>query len=348
MANRWYSTRNLVKRAAGISGSDRDSLIDSHIEAASREIESLTTRLFIPKTETRYYNWPQRNGSNVYTVMLDEDLLSASALTKEGDDVTAISSGDYFLEPVNLGPPYHWVEIDLASSAFYSSKDTHQRQIRVTGSWGYCNSTKAAGALAEADDGSETALDCTDSSLIDVGDCLLIGTEQMFVSAMALLDTTANTSGALTASASDTAVTVNTGTLVKAGEVITVNSEKMLVTAIAGNVLTVTRAYDGTTLASHLDAQDVYAPRTLTVTRGENGTTAASHNTAAAISKYVPPADVAELCKALAVAYYMAEMGAWTGAIGSGEASVETRYKALDDMRQRVKRRYQRRLIGAV
>jgi hypothetical protein len=353
MAKRWYATRGLVKRACGISGSEKDAQVDAHIEAASREIDNLInsdgTWGFIPATTTRSYAWRQPDARNVYTLMLDAPLLSATALTKEGDDVTVIASTDYFLEPVNIGPPYHWIEIDLASSAFYSAKDTHQRQLRVTGSWGLGQDTKAAGALAEEDDGSETALDVTDSSLIDVGDCILIGTEQMFVSAMALLDTTANTNGALTADSSETTVTVTDGTLVKAGEVITINSEKMRVVSISGNDLAVERSYDGSVLAAHSDAQDVYAPRTLTVTRGENGTTAASHSTAAAISKYAPPADVAGLCQALATAYYFAEQGGWTGMVGaSAEASVETKHAALIKRKEQVRRNYQRRLVGAV
>jgi len=347
VAGNWYTTREIVKRALGIAGSDRDWLIDSHIEAASREIDALTNRRFIPITATRNYEWPQREGRNVYTLHLDEDLLSVSALTKEGDDVTAIAAADYFLEPTGIGPPYQWIEIDLGGTAFFAAKDTHQRQIRVTGSWGYGNDTKAAGALAEADDGSETALDVSDSSLIDVGGTLLIGTEQMFVSAKALLDTATNTVGTLSASATDTAVTVGDGTKVKQGEIITVNSERMYVSAVAGNVLTVTRAHDGTVLATHANDQDVYAPRTLTVTRAANGTTAASHTDTTAITRYAPPADISGLCRALAVAYYMAEKGGWTGVVGGPEAEVETRMSALNRMRDAVKRRYQRRLIGA-
>lgn len=348
MAN-WYSTRGLVKRAAGISGSDKDALVDAHIEAASREIDALCNRRFIPITATRSYAWAQRDGRNVYTIVLDEDLLSVSTLTKEGDDVTAIASTDYFLEPVNIGPPYFWIEIDLASTAFYSAKDTHQRQIRVTGSWGYSNATKAAGALAEADDGSETALDVTDSSLIDVGDTALIGTEQMFVTEKALLTTTATLNGDLTATQSQTSVTVSDGTKVKAGEVVTIDSEKMLVGSISGNVLAVIRAYDGSTLAAHTGAVVVYAPRTLTVTRGENGTTAASHSTAAAIVKYAPPSDISGLCRALAVAYFMAEQGGWTGMIGAGaETGTETRMAALMKRKEQVKKQYQRRGIGAI
>jgi hypothetical protein len=273
-------------------------------------------------------------------------LLSVDTLTKEGDDVTAIT--DFFLEPQGLGPPYHRIEINLAGTAFFSSKDTHQRQIRVTGSWAYGNDTKAAGALAEADDGSETELEVTDASLIDVGDTILIGSEQMFVSERAVLDTATNTNGALTKNKAGTTVTVGDGTKVKAGEVILVEAERMFVESISGADLTVIRAYDGSTLSAHDTAKDVYAFRTLTVTRGENGTTAATHDNADPITKYVPPADIVALCKALAIAYYHAEKGGWTGTVGSGEGAVRVSQSGLNKLRDRVQRQYRRFVIGAV
>jgi len=155
--------------------------------------------------------------------------------------------------------------------------------------------------------------------------------------------------GALTADPAETSVTVTDGTLVKAGEVISINSEKMYVVSISGNDLTVIRAYDGSTLAAHSDAQDVYAPRTATVTRGENGTTAAAHDTATAILKYAPPADVEGLCRAMATAYFFAEQGGWTGMVGaSAAANVETKHAALIKRKMATLKRYQRRVLGAV
>ncbi len=348
MAN-WYTGREAVKRAVGIGGTDRNSVIDSHIEAASREIDGLVNRRFIPITATRPYPWPTKNGRVTWWIPLDEDLLSVSALTKEGDDVTAISSSDYFLEPQGIGPPYHRIEIDLSSAAFFSSKDTHQRQIRVTGSWGYGNATKAAGALDGAlGDTTGTSLSVTDASLVDVGNTLLIGSEQFFVSERSTKDTATNTNGALTVSKSETTVTVGDGTKVKAGEIILIESERMYVESVSGADLTVQRAYDGSTLAAHDTAKDVYAFRTLTVTRGENGTTAATHSDAAAITKYAPPADIAALCKALAIGNYEAEKGGWTGTVGSGEGTVRVTQSGLNKMRDKVQRRYLRHLIGAV
>jgi len=210
-AQRWYTTRESVKSAVGLVGAEYDALIDSYIEAASEDIEVMLNRRFIPETATKLYRWPQRKGfrsSQYYTgqvlLLEDEDLLAVTTLLAQAQDTTpvTIAAADYFLEPNNLGPPYTRIEIDLSSSAAFSGGDTPQRSISVAGRWGYSETTKAAGALAEADDGAETALDVTDSSLIGIGDTILVGSEAMFVSAKALLDTTANTSGTLAADSS--------------------------------------------------------------------------------------------------------------------------------------------------
>ena len=170
----------------------------------------------------------------------------------------------------------------------------------------------------------------------------------MFVSERAVLDTATNTNGALTKNKAGTTVTVGDGTKILAGEVILVEAERMFVESITSNDLTVIRAYDGSVLAAHDTAKDVYAFRTLTVTRGANGTTAATHSDAATLTKYVPPADLAGRCKALAIAYYEREKGGWTGGVGSGEGRVSAHEEVIDGIRDGIRRHYRRYVIGAV
>ena len=345
-ATRWYTTRSAVKAAVGIAGADLDSLIDSYIEGASQHIENILGRRFIPETAIKYFRWPTRASSGGYILYLEDlDLIAVTLLQAKAQDTTptTIVAADFFTEPVNEGPPYNRIEIDLSSSAAFDSGDTPQRSIAVTGRWGYGEDTKAAGALAEADDGSETGLDVTDSSLIDVGDTILIGTEAMFVSGKTLLTTTATNSAVLTANRAETTIAVNTGTLIKAGETITIDSERMFVESISANNLTVQRAYDGSTLASHLITQTLYAPRTLTVVRAVNGTTAAAHDSAAAIKKYAPPADVVEFCTARAIANHQQGRSGWTGVVGGSEGgAVETRMFNLWSMEQRLIQKYRK------
>jgi len=343
-ATRWYATRGGVKNAVGIPGPDLDSLIDSYIKAASQDIENLLGRRFIPETATKYFPWPTQASAGGYVLYLeDEDLIALTTLKAKAQDTTptTIVAADYFLEPVNSGPPYSRIEIDLSSSSAFESGDTSQRSISVLGRWGYCEDTEAAGALAEADDGSELALDVTDSSLIDVGNTILVGTEAMFVSGRSLLDTGTNTVGAaLTASKAETTVPVVDGTKINAGETITIDSERMFVESISANNLAVQRAFDGSVLATHASPSDIYAPRTLTVVRAVNGTTAAAHLIAAAIVKYAPPADVVEYCRAKAIAYHQQGRSGWTGVIGGSEGAVETKMFGLWSMGQELKRKY--------
>lgn len=342
-STRYYCTRDLVKAAIGIAGAKLNALIDAKIEAASADIEILLGRKFIPLTATKLYPWPQ--APETYGVLYpNEDLLAVTALLAKAQDSspTTIAAADYFLEPNDAGPPYSRIEIDKSSDALFEGGDTSQRSISVAGRWGYCEDTKAAGALAEALDASETEVQVTDSSKVGVGDTLKVESEAMFVSEKALLDTTANVTADLTESKSDVGVAVNDGTKVKQGEVITVGSERMLVESIAGTVLTVERSYDGSVLAAHSQPLDVYAPRSLTVVRGVNGTTAAAHADATAISKYAPPGDIVELCQAEAIAHLKQDESGWTGQIGGMEGGVQVKMVDLYWLRERAKQKYGR------
>ena len=344
-ATRAYTTVTAVKADVGLAGPDLDSLILRNVKAATQYIENILGRRFIPETATKLYRWPSKNGFGGYTLKFpDDDLLTVTLLQTKAQDTTptTIVAADYFKEPAN-DLPYTSIEIDLSSSATFEPGDTPQRSISVTGRWAYCEDTLAAGALAEADDGSETALDVSDSSLIDIGDTILIATEAMFVSAKGLLDTGTNTNAVLTQDKAGTTVAIVDGTKVKAGEIITVESERMLVESVSGNNLAVKRAYDGSVLAAHLTNQDIYALRTLTVTRAVNGTTAAAHNDATAISKYAVPGDIEEYCRARAIFHHEAGKSGWTGIVGGSEGgAVETKGFNLWAMEKALKATYGR------
>ncbi|MEX0946324.1 MAG: hypothetical protein WD064_03040, partial [Acidimicrobiia bacterium] len=153
-----------------------------------------------------------------------------------------------------------------------------------------------------------------------------------------LADTTANLAANLDALESAATVAVNTGSLVKTGEVITVGSERMLVISIASNNLTVKRAWDGSVLAAHTSSDDVYAPRTLTVERGAVGTTATTHLTAAAITRNVAPGPIVELCIAETIVALEQESAGYGRVVGSGENQREARGVGLEDARRRADR----------
>jgi hypothetical protein len=353
----WYTTREAVTGALDIErASYRAAQIDGAIEMASRSVDQLINRHrhgLAPRVATRYFSYPSRNYAPAYRLWLDEnELISLSALSAGG---TTISSSDYFLEPVNSGPPYTHIEIDLASSAAFQSGSTSQRAIEATGTWGYSDDSAPAGTLAEALDASETAVDVTDSSLIGVGDVILVDSERMIVTDKTTLDTGQNLATDMSVSKADQVVDVADGTQLHVGEVLLLDSEKMLVVAITGNNATVIRAYDGTTLAAHTAPVDVYAYRTLTVERGALGTTASTHSLAATVTKWVPPGPATTLAIAEAITTLEQQASAYGRRVGSDEAERDSSGtevfagRGLSDLRRQTKvalgRRFRKRAV---
>lgn len=301
----WYATRETVKAALDYKETARnDAQVDRAIDSASRAVEGLLHRRFYPQTATRYFDWPNAQYARPWRLWLDaNELISVTTLASGG---RTIAPADYFLRRGDDRdePPYTFIELDLDADAAFGVGPTHQRDIAITGVFGYGADTERAGALAEALDTSETGVDVTDSSVVGVGDLLLVDSERMVVTGKTMADTGVDlaTGSDLSASNADVSIIMSTTTGAPvAGESILVDSERMLVMDVAGTTLTVKRAWDGSVLASHAAGASIWAPRTLTVARGALGTTAASHDSGAAVARHVPPGLVSELCVAYAL-----------------------------------------------
>lgn len=338
----WYASREDVKAALDFKETARNNgQVDRAVESASRAVEGLTHRRFYPELATRYFDWPNAQRARPWRLWLDQhELISVTALSSGG---TTIAASDYFLEPANDGPPFTHIEIDLSSTASFSGGSTHQRSISITGVFGYSADTTPAGALAEALDSSETGVDVTNSAVIGVGDIVTCESERMTVTEKAMLDTTQNTGGALTASHADVTVAVTTGSSYNVGETILIDAERMLIVDISGNNLTVKRAWDGSVLATHSSGADIYAPRTLTVVRGALGTTAASHSDTTALTKHVVPSLIRQLTIAEAVSDLLNQTSGYARLVGSGDNEREISGRALRSLRDQVKATYARK-----
>lgn len=354
MGRVFYCTREEVQDAFDVrEAADRSAQIDSAIASASDDIDGWLNRHkhgLAPRTATRYFPWPQLFTQS-YRLWLDEnEVISVSALSSGG---TAIASSDYFLEPVNSGPPYTNIEIDLSSSASFQSGSTSQRAISVAGVWGINDDQRPAGALAEALDASETAVDVTDGSLVGVGSVLLVDDERMLVTGRSALTTGQTLVSAMTASKADQTVDVADGTQLHAGETILIDDERMKVVSVSGNNATVRRAHDGSTLAVHSLGATIYAFRTLTVERGALGTTAATHLTAAALTAWDVPSLVRDLCRAEAIVRLEQEWSAYGARVYSDEAERDSSGtevvagRGLTDLRKSCARRYKRKFRKA-
>lgn len=328
-----YATREDVKRALDAAETARnDAQVDRAVESGSRAIEALTHRKFYPTLATRYFDWPNRQYARPWRLWLDADeLISVTSLVAGG---ATIPASDYFLEPANAGPPFTHVEINLAKSSAFRSGSTHQRAVVITGLFGHSADEAPAGALAGAiSSTSATSVGVTDSSLVGVGTIIKVDAERMIVTGRSMLDTTQNSS-ALTASSSDVAITGITAGTIKVGEILLVDSERLLVVDIAGTTLIVKRAWDGAVLAAHSGGADLFALRTLTVERGALGTTAATHADTTPIVRHVVPALVRDLAIAEAINQLQQETSGYARIIGEGENAREGTGRSLFDLRR--------------
>lgn len=336
-----YTTRERVKRSLDVKPSAyADWQVDAAIEAASDTVEGCLHRRFYPEAATRYFDWPDPVRSLSWRLWLNQhELVSVSAIVSGG---TALTADQYFLRPES-GPPFTHVEINLDTNAAFEGGDTHQRAIAIAGVYAGCpDRTAPAGALAEALDSSETAVDVTDSASIGVGDLVLAGSERMLIVDRRMLDTGQNLQLDLPAQTASTSVRVSDGTGFNVGETILLDAERMLIVDIAGNTLVVKRAWDGTVLATH-SGSDIYAPRTLTVMRGALGTVAAAHDAATALARQVYPALVAEYATGEALNTLLQEQSGYARTVGSGEAVREASGGGLDMLREQAYTAYGRK-----
>ncbi|WP_449342453.1 hypothetical protein, partial [Streptomyces aurantiogriseus] len=155
-----YATREDVMHALDVKPTAYNSAqIDRALQSASRGVEALCHRRFYPEAATRYFDWPSSQYRPSWRLWLDDnELISITTLTSGG---TTIAASDYFLEPNRTGPPYNRLEIDLDSNAAYGGGDTHQRDITITGLWGYRNDETLVADVDEAMTATETDLDVT-------------------------------------------------------------------------------------------------------------------------------------------------------------------------------------------
>lgn len=351
----WYATRGKVKDAAGITGATNDARIDEAIEAASRDVDALTRTWFIPKTQTRKYDFSRPQLTN-RTLLLDAHLLSVTTLKDKAGGRTLTENTDFRLMPRQDSPPYHWIEkLVSSSSEFESGSESLEDAFEIAGSWGYSDDTEAAGNLNGAIAATTaTALSLTRGDKADVGDTLLIGTEQVFLSARGDEDLNVNThgtTGAMTASTTDKTVTLASAPTdaVRVGEVLRIGSEQMLVEAINSTTsFEVKRAHDGTTLAAHSTGDDVYVQRSYTMQRGVNGTTAATAADDAAVTRYRPEPDVVELVTAIAVSAFAQHRAQWGRTVERGETAREFTGRGVSELRRRVAAKYRRHQMVSV
>jgi len=335
-----YTTREEVQQAKAYTAMSNQQ-IDTAIAAASRKVEGLIGRIFYPTVTTKYFDYPSQNYSRSWRGWFDSDseLISVTSVVSGG---TTMTSGQYYLEPINVGPPYNRIELNLDSNGAFNSSGGHQRQLAITGMWGYNYSTETSTAISTAINSSIASVNVYDSSQVGVGSLILIGDELMNCTEKTMLDTGQNAS-ALTASSSSVTITGITAGTIFQGETILIDSERMKVVDVSGTTVTVKRAIDGSVLAVHALNADIYTPRTLTVVRGAQGTTAASHLIDATVKNVVYPEFIAELTLAEAINFLEQRLSGYAKTVGSGDNEREATGVGLAQLRRAAYEQYAKR-----
>jgi hypothetical protein len=345
----WYCTRETVKALLDVKVTARsDAAVDRAIAAASRKVEGNLNRVFYPLLATRYFDWPDQY-ARPWRLWLDaSELVELYTLTAGG---TAIPNEDVNLEPNRTGPPYRRIELQISTSATYGGGQTPQREIAALGLWGFRNDESPAGTATAAASATASTLLVSDSSAIGVGQIVRAGAERLIVTEKRTVTTGQTLQVPITEKMKDQALHVSDGTAFTVGETLLLDSERMRIDDIAGNILTVERGFDGTTLAAHTGST-IYAPRSLTVTRGALGTTADAIANGAQLYRWEAPSGVEELTAAEAIvsllqgsAGYARITGVGTAArqVGGGTTTKTSYGVGLDALREQVYNAYGRK-----
>lgn len=344
----WYTTLEAVKSALDIAETARnDAQVRRAIESGARSIDGTRPgrgrlrRRFYPELDTKYFT--AVSSRQPWQLPLGRyELISATSVVAAG---TTIDPADYVLQPQNDGPPYD--QIDLVTTAYSAwPGGTTPNAIVITGLWGYRADEEQVGALAAqlGSASSATATVAWSTAKFGTGDILRIDNERMIIRERTWVDTGQNLGGdGVAASMADTVLDVTDGTAFAPEELLLVGAERMRVVDVAGNQLTVIRAWDGTVLAAHGSGADVYALTGVELDRGQLGTTAAVHSASAAIYRHVVPGLVAELNLAEAVNTLQQETGAYARTAGSGDMVVPVGLGGLAAIRRDAQDAYRRR-----
>ena len=221
MPNAYANLADLKGALVGnVTITTHDTRLRELLEAVSRVVDEYLGRHLYSYTATRYFSG---NGKAVMT--LPWDLIAITTLKEDTtadatydntwattDYILSAGEGCYDAAPTGRAylestRPYWTIEVDTRSTGSESRFAQKQRRFELVGKFGY----------------SESKVDST--SLVNDSDV----------------------------TATETTLTVDDGTDFQIGQTILIDSEQMYITGIATHLLTVVRAVNGTTGATHAD-----------------------------------------------------------------------------------------------
>lgn len=186
-----YASLTELKAALGVSSTSDDTVLLNLLEVASRTIDNYCHRQFYAETATRYF-------PGAGAVLWIDDLLSVTTfkLDQDGDATfeTTLAATDYDLWPANRSPK---IRADVADNGDYSGFALGiARGVEIAGLWGFgtglsatpYDTTAVTVTVATA---AGTTLTLSADGTIEAGHTILVEMEQMFISAIAAGEATA-------------------------------------------------------------------------------------------------------------------------------------------------------------
>lgn len=297
----------------------------------SRMVDAFCHRILYPHFDTITFDYPGSRATSQAIWLDQNELVSASAIVS--DTVTIPADTGYLLRPSD-GPPYNRIELNRDSS--YAFAGGPQDAVSVTGLYGFRDDEATESALTDAIASSAATTLTVDRPVGGIGSLLRIDTERLFLASKNWVASAA-TAPALAADRAVVGVTVASGSVFTAGEVILIDSERMEIVDIAGNLLTVRRGVGGSVLAAHTLGATIYWQHSLTVTRGAVGSTAAAHADASVVYRWEPPSEARDLAQAYAEDVLLQRNAGYARTSGQGENERPVSGRGITALEGRVK-----------
>jgi len=167
-----------------------DSIMETMLQSVSRYVDDQCHRTFYPRQETRYFDVPEDQTSDMI-LFTDDDLLSVTTLTN--GDTSVITSIQYLLYPKNSYPK-QWIKLLGSSSVFWqaSGAGDNESAISLSGLWGFHNNYtqrgwSVAGTLGAAmSDTTTLTLTMTAGHTVLQGEIYKIDNEMVNVSSVSV------------------------------------------------------------------------------------------------------------------------------------------------------------------
>lgn len=356
-------------------GIDVISAVDRALTDVAENIDGNLHRVFFPSDDTRYFDWPTQGMSgggqiaDPWRYWLDEnDLACMTSLVAGGVTITLDQVfARPWDNPVKGRPYYTAIELDRSyNNQFGGNSQTPQYTIAMGGTWGYGADADPAGTLASNVLTTDDTITVTNGAKGGPGDLVVLGygrgtapfpssaphagAIQPFTGERVLITDVAAVATGLTQSGSGVTSDLDndqqlewTGAgQLNPGEVITLDSEDMLVEKIIGSVATVRRAFNGSTIASHSGAA-IWAWRQWSVLRAQLGTAAVTADAGDAVNRHRVPSQVRSLAIAEVENQLLQEGSGYARTVGSGEGAHPAPGAGLADKWAEVRTRHGRK-----